>query len=210
MRETMTLGEVPIRVIRPPSSEPKAIGISRLDGEVPVRRASWNAIGIMIARAPTFLTKADSSVTTPTSTRICRCTVTRCGASGAINRSAMPDLATAALTSRAVGDDHDDIVAEAGEGLVGRDDAGSDRGEQRQHGDQVVAQPPPDEEGHHRGDDGEGEGLGRTSCGSILRTGQLALAGPMRGVKDAFITQLKPSEGQWQILVWTAAARCDP
>ena len=63
IRATMTLGEVPTRVIRPPSSEPKAIGISRLEGEVPVRRASWNAIGIMIASAPTFLTKADSSVT---------------------------------------------------------------------------------------------------------------------------------------------------
>ena len=102
IRPTITLGEVPTSVIVPPNSEPKAIGIRRLDGEVPVRRASWNAIGIMIASAPTFLTKADSSVTTPTSTRICRCTVTRCGASGEIKRSAMPDLATAALTRSAL------------------------------------------------------------------------------------------------------------
>ena len=29
MRETMTFGDVPISVIVPPSSDPKAIGISR-------------------------------------------------------------------------------------------------------------------------------------------------------------------------------------
>ena len=39
-RDTMMLGEVPISVIRPPMSDAKAIGISRLDGEVPVRRPS--------------------------------------------------------------------------------------------------------------------------------------------------------------------------
>ena len=63
MRETMMFGEVPISVIVPPSSEPKAIGISRQEGEVPVRRASWKATGISMASAPMFLTKAESTVT---------------------------------------------------------------------------------------------------------------------------------------------------
>ena len=102
IRETMTLGEVPTRVMRPPSSEPNAIGINSDETEVPVRRACWNAIGIMIAKAPTFLTKADRSVTTPTSTTICRPTVVRCGAMGAISRSVMPERATAALSTKAL------------------------------------------------------------------------------------------------------------
>ena len=72
MRDTMTLGEVPISVIVPPSSEPKAIGISRQEGDVPVRRASWKATGISMASAPMFLTKAESSVTAPTSTMTMR------------------------------------------------------------------------------------------------------------------------------------------
>ena len=71
------LGEVPTSVIRPPSSEPKAIGISRQEGDVPVRRASWNATGIKIASAPMFLTKADSSVTDATSTSTCERVVVR-------------------------------------------------------------------------------------------------------------------------------------
>ena len=66
-RETTMLGEVPICVIRPPSSEPNAIGIRNTDGETPERRANWKAIGIMIASAPMFLTKADRTVTTTTS-----------------------------------------------------------------------------------------------------------------------------------------------
>ena len=65
------LGEVPIWVISPPSSEPKAIGIRKTDAETPDRRANWKAIGIMIASAPMFLTKAESSVTTPTSSSSC-------------------------------------------------------------------------------------------------------------------------------------------
>ena len=69
-RDTMMLGEVPIRVTMPPSSEPKAIGIRKRDGEVLVRRAIWKATGIIIASAPMFLTKAESTVTTPTSTMI--------------------------------------------------------------------------------------------------------------------------------------------
>ena len=96
------MGEVPIRVISPPSSEPNASGISTAEAGVPARRACWNTIGIRIASAPTFLTKAERIVTTPTSTTTCRPTVSRCGATGAISRSVMPDRATAALTRSAV------------------------------------------------------------------------------------------------------------
>ena len=40
MRDTMMFGEVPTSVMVPPRSAPKDIGISRDEGEVPVRRAS--------------------------------------------------------------------------------------------------------------------------------------------------------------------------
>lgn len=39
-RETMTLGEVPTRVTMPPSSEAKAIGIRKTEGDFPSLRAS--------------------------------------------------------------------------------------------------------------------------------------------------------------------------
>ncbi len=67
-RDTTMLGEVPICVISPPSSEANAIGIRNVEGEVLERRANWNAIGIMIASAPMFFTKADSTATVTTST----------------------------------------------------------------------------------------------------------------------------------------------
>ena len=62
-RETTMLGEVPICVISPPSSEPNAIGMRNTDGDTPDRLANWKAIGIMMASAPMFFTKADSTVT---------------------------------------------------------------------------------------------------------------------------------------------------
>ena len=58
------LGEVPICVIRPPSSAEKAIGIRYFEGETPDRRENWNATGIMMASAPMFLMKADITATT--------------------------------------------------------------------------------------------------------------------------------------------------
>ena len=56
----------------PPRSAPNDIGIRSEEGDVPVRRASWKAIGMSMASAPTFLTKADSSVTEPTNAIIWR------------------------------------------------------------------------------------------------------------------------------------------
>jgi hypothetical protein len=64
----MMFGDVPTRVVMPPSNEPKAIGIRRLDGELSVLRAMKKAIGISIVRAPMFFTKAESTVTAPAST----------------------------------------------------------------------------------------------------------------------------------------------
>ena len=58
-RLTMMLGDVPISVISPPSSEANAIGIRKADGEVSDFFAIWNAAGIIIASAPIFLTSAD-------------------------------------------------------------------------------------------------------------------------------------------------------
>ena len=67
----MTLGEVPTSVMRPPSSEAKAIGIRNTEGETPERLAIWKAIGIIMASAPMFFTKADSTVTMATRTSSC-------------------------------------------------------------------------------------------------------------------------------------------
>ena len=61
-------GEVPTSVTMPPKSEPKAMGIRKLEGGVFARRAIWNATGIIIASAPIFFTKADRTVTDATST----------------------------------------------------------------------------------------------------------------------------------------------
>ena len=142
MRETMMLGEVPISVISPPSSEPKDIGISRREAGLPVRRAIWKAIGMKIASAPMFFMKADSTVTTLTRTPTCEPVVCHVrGEAAASAVSTMPERPTAALTTRARADDDHDIVAEAGEGLVGRDDAAGDRGEQRHQRHEVVADP---------------------------------------------------------------------
>ena len=45
------------------------------------------------------------------------------------------------------------------EGLAVGHDAGEHRRQQGQDGNQIVAQPAPDEEDHGRGEDGEGKGL---------------------------------------------------
>ena len=74
-RLTAMLGEVPMSVISPPRSEPKAMGMRKVEAGTPERRANWKAIGIMIASAPMFFTKAESTVTTPT--RISTCAGTR-------------------------------------------------------------------------------------------------------------------------------------
>ena len=95
-------GEVPIWVIRPPSSDANAIGIRNVDGEVLERRANWNAIGIMMASAPMFFTKADSNATTMTSSASWARTEPTFGAYRWIANSMMPLRATPALTSKAL------------------------------------------------------------------------------------------------------------
>ena len=58
-------------VTRPPSSDPNAIGIRSRRASVFVRRAIWKATGIIMASAPMFFTKAESTVTRATSTTTC-------------------------------------------------------------------------------------------------------------------------------------------
>jgi hypothetical protein len=55
--------------------------------------------------------------------------------------------------------DDDDVVAEAFKRLVCWNDPDQDGDQQRQNSDKIVAEPSPDEESHHPGDDGEGEHL---------------------------------------------------
>jgi hypothetical protein len=94
-------GNVPISVIRPPSSEPNDIGISSFDTGVPVLRSSWKATGMNIASAPMFFTRAETSVTEETSTTTWRLMVVRNGRTPRNRTSTTPDRATAALTTSA-------------------------------------------------------------------------------------------------------------
>jgi hypothetical protein len=75
--ETMMLGEVPISVMRPPSSEAKDMGMRSAEGEVPFFFASWKATGMSIASAPIFLTKAARTATLEVSAITCRRGVVR-------------------------------------------------------------------------------------------------------------------------------------
>src|SRR5271165_5708836 len=94
-------GEVPINVIEPPSSEAKLSGIRNSDGERSLRRATWNATGIKIASAPTFLTKAERPATQAVSTPTCREADRNSGVSQRTKTSTAPDRAIAALRTSA-------------------------------------------------------------------------------------------------------------
>ncbi len=95
------LGDVPISVTSPPSSEAKDIGMSSRPGDTPVRRAIWSATGIIIASAPTFLVTIEMSMVMMTSTGTCACSVLSLGRSGRIAASTTPERAIAALTTSA-------------------------------------------------------------------------------------------------------------
>ena len=71
----------------------------------------------------------------------------------------MPGFRHRGADQKRARDDDDDVVAEAGERLVGRHDADQHRRQKGEHRHEVVAQPAPDEERHHPGDDGEGKHL---------------------------------------------------
>ncbi len=101
-RETTMLGDVPIWVISPPSSDANAIGIRKADGEALERLANWKAMGIMIASAPMFFTKADRTATTTTSRTSCARTEERFGAKRYTPNSIIPLRATPALTRSAL------------------------------------------------------------------------------------------------------------
>ena len=101
-RETRMFGDVPTSVTMPPSSEPNAIGIRSIEGEVSFFRASWNATGISIASAPMFFTNPESKATVPVSTITCAPVFVSQGASGLSKRSTIPERATAALTTSAL------------------------------------------------------------------------------------------------------------
>ncbi len=54
-------------VIAPPSKEPNAMGMSSLDGLLPLVRASWSATGIIMAMVPVLLINAEQTVVTEVS-----------------------------------------------------------------------------------------------------------------------------------------------
>ena len=59
------LGGVPIAVISPPSSDPKANGINKKEGDLPVRLAVSIATGIINTNAPTLFINAESKTVRP-------------------------------------------------------------------------------------------------------------------------------------------------
>ncbi len=101
-RATMMLGEVPTSVTMPPRSDANAIGMRKRDTETPLRRANWNATGIIIASAPMFLMKAENTATAVTRRIICARGERTCGEAKRIATSTAPERAMAALTRRAL------------------------------------------------------------------------------------------------------------
>ena len=129
----------------------------KADGGVLFRRAIWKATGMSIASAPMFLTKADIAVTARTRTKTCIWVVV---AYGAIRRIATRDgqARHRGAHQKSACDDDDDIVGKTAEGFLRGHDAGRDcREGERDH--EIVAEPAPDEEAHHGGDDAERQAL---------------------------------------------------
>ena len=130
----------------------------------------------MIASAPMFLTKADRTATTTTSTASWARTEESSGAIALEGEFHDAAARHAGADQKRAADDDDDVVAETGEGFFQRNDADGERGKQRQRSDEIVAQPPPDEGRHHQRDDGEGEQLGQCEHGNS----RLALTNALR------------------------------
>src|SRR3546814_12836813 len=93
----MILGEVPTRVINPPSREPNDMGIRNTDGDARDFRAILSADGIRMESAPIFLTSADRTVTEDTNMVSCQRTRVTAAVRRASMDSMIPDRATAAL-----------------------------------------------------------------------------------------------------------------
>ena len=106
-------GEVPICVIRPPSSEAKAMGIRNIDGETRDFRAIWKATGIIIASAPIFLMNAESTATI--ATRISSCTrgPRRSGEEAAQRNFHDAGPGYGGTDNQRAGDDDDDVIGKA-------------------------------------------------------------------------------------------------
>jgi hypothetical protein len=100
-RLTMMLGEVPTRVMRPPSSEPNAIGISMQEGEVRERFAIWKAAGISMASAPIFFTIAGEEGDRADEDDELRAHASKPPVTRPSAASTMPERATAALITSA-------------------------------------------------------------------------------------------------------------
>ena len=99
--ETMMLGDVPMSVMSPPNNEPNAIGMRNTDGDTLERFAIWKATGSIMASAPMFFTKADSTVTVVTSRMSCARTEEMRGPRACSAPSMRRDRVTAALTRSA-------------------------------------------------------------------------------------------------------------
>src|SRR3546814_21094294 len=78
-RLTMMLGEVTTSVISPPSSAANDIGLRKTEGGGLFFFAIWNAEGISIASAPTFLTSPDEKPTEELGRESCRARVWKYG-----------------------------------------------------------------------------------------------------------------------------------
>ena len=153
------LGEVPICVISPPSSEPNAIGIRNTDGEVP------DAAGELEGDRDHDRQRADvldegrqhgDDGHQQDELRADPGHVRRIALDGELHDAGPRD---AGADQKRAADDDDDVVAEAGERRIIGHDADGECDEQRAAGDEVIAEATPDKRRHHQSDDGEGENL---------------------------------------------------
>ncbi len=93
------LGGVPISVVMPPRSDPKARGMRNSDGDRSWRLARRIATGSRRARAPTFFMKAEQIVTRPVSAVTCRVFPEPSRDSRSERTPARPELARPRLTT---------------------------------------------------------------------------------------------------------------
>src|SRR5258708_17664060 len=99
--EMMRLGEVPIRVIMPPTRDANDIGMSSSDIDRFACRASCMATGRKIASAPMFFMTADRNATQVTRKATCAVAEVRYGRRGRSAAWISPELRTAVLRTSA-------------------------------------------------------------------------------------------------------------
>ncbi len=97
--DTIRFGGVPISVVMPPNSEPKASGISTLPGGSFSFWAAWMATGISSASAPTLFMKADSKAASPVTAAMVMVGPASAGSTRCASASTAPEVCRPRLST---------------------------------------------------------------------------------------------------------------